>query len=171
MFSTISKLVSKLRDTEYRKAYIASQINIGIPYQLRALMKSRGWTQEQLAEQAGMLQPRISAMLSPGKTQPNIKTLRRLAEAFDCGLMVRFVPFSELVMRSERFDPESFSVKSFQQEDSEGRFGHRQSHSASGDVPAGTEGTNKSSTDIEPIGTVEEEEFKLLIRTESEERP
>ena len=112
----ISKLFTKLRNPEYRKAFVASQINIGIPFQLRALMKARGWTQEKLAERTGMLQPRISAMLKPGKTRPNIETLRRLAEAFDCGLVVRFAPFSELVRWSERFDPESFDVPPFTQE-------------------------------------------------------
>jgi transcriptional regulator with XRE-family HTH domain len=102
-----------LRDPEYRKAFVASQINMGLPFQLRALLKSRGKTQEWLAEKAGMLQPRISGLLNPGKTRPNIETLRRLAEAFDCGLAVRFVPFSELAGWSERFDPESFAVPEF----------------------------------------------------------
>jgi transcriptional regulator with XRE-family HTH domain len=111
----LSKLWKKLRDPEYRKAFVASQINIGIPFQIRALMKNREpkWTQEDLARKAGMLQPRISAMLRPGKTRPNIETLRRIAEAFDCGLVVRFVPFSELVLWSEKFDPDSFNVASF----------------------------------------------------------
>jgi len=112
----ISKLIRKLRDLEYRKAFVASQISIGIPFQVRALLKSRGWTQEQLADRAGMLQPRISAILTPGKTSLNIETLRRLAEAFDCGLSIQLVPFSELVRRSERFHPESLSIPSFHEE-------------------------------------------------------
>jgi transcriptional regulator with XRE-family HTH domain len=111
-----NQLVDKLRDPEYRAAFVASQINFGIPFQLRALLKARGKTQEWLAEKAGMLQPRISGLLSPGKTRPNIETLRRLAEAFDCGLAVRFVPFSELASWSEEFDPESFNIPSFDQD-------------------------------------------------------
>jgi transcriptional regulator with XRE-family HTH domain len=110
----ISKLVEKLKDPEYRKGFVASQINVGIPFQIRALLKSRlGWTQETLAEKAGMLQPRISGLMTPGKVRPNIETLRRIAEAFDCGLIVRFAPFSELARWSENFDPEEFSVPSF----------------------------------------------------------
>jgi transcriptional regulator with XRE-family HTH domain len=111
--TTIYKLGQKLRDAEYRKAFVASQINIGIPFQLRALLKSRCKTQEWLAEKAGMLQPRISGLLTPGKTRPNIETLRRLAEAFDCGLIVRFASFSEVAKWSEDFDPESFNVPTF----------------------------------------------------------
>ena len=112
--STISKIGSKLSDPGYRRAYVASQINVGIPFQLRALLKSRGKTQEWLAEKTGMLQPRISGLVTPGKTRPNIETLRRLAEAFDCGLTVRFVPFSELAKWSEGFDPENFMVPDFE---------------------------------------------------------
>jgi len=112
----ISKIVEKLRDASYRKAFVASQINIGISFQIRALMKARGWTQEKLAEKTGMLQPRISAILKPGRVRPNIETLRRIAEAFDCGLIVRFAPFGELARWSESFDPDTFNVPSFEQE-------------------------------------------------------
>jgi transcriptional regulator with XRE-family HTH domain len=111
--STISKVAEKLKDLAYRKSYIASQINIGIPFQIRALMKARGWTQETLAEKTGMLQPRISGLMKPGKTRPNIETLRRVAEAFDCALIVRFAPFSELARWAEDFEPDSFTVASF----------------------------------------------------------
>jgi len=76
-------------------------------------MKARGWTQGTLAKETGMLQPRISAILKPGKVRPNIETLRRIAEAFDCALLVRFAPFSELVQGSESFNPETFVVPSF----------------------------------------------------------
>ena len=113
-----SKTFEKLGNPEYRDAFVASQIEVGIPFQIRALMKERGWTQEQLAEKTGMRQPSVSGLMSPGKTKPNIETLRRLAKAFDCGLAVRFVPFSELVDWSENFDPESFSAVSFVEESS-----------------------------------------------------
>jgi len=115
-FSMISKLFAKLSDPEYRKAFVASQINVGIPFQIRALLKSRGWTQEELARRTGMLQPRISALLTPGRVRHNIETLRRIAEAFDCGLEVRFVPFGDLVFWSESFNPEHFNVPTFDKE-------------------------------------------------------
>jgi len=70
----IFKLWEKMKDPEYRRAFVASQINIGIPFQIRALLKSRpGWKQETLAERTGMLQPRISGLMTPGKTRPNMK--------------------------------------------------------------------------------------------------
>jgi transcriptional regulator with XRE-family HTH domain len=122
--NTISRLLEKLKDREYRRAFVASQINIGIPFQIGALMKAPGrdWTQKELAARTGMLQPRISAMLKPGATRPNIETLRRLADAFDCGLQVRFVPFTELVTWSQRFSPDTFEVPDYASEDKEGRL-------------------------------------------------
>ncbi len=109
-----SKLEGKLQNHAYRTAFVASQINVGIPFQIKALMKARGWTQDKLAERTGMLQPRISAVLKPGKVRPNIETLRRFAEAFDCGLLVRFAPFSELARWSDEFDPVRFDVPAFE---------------------------------------------------------
>jgi transcriptional regulator with XRE-family HTH domain len=110
-----SRLAEKLASPDYRKAFVASQINIGIPFQIRGLLKSRrGWTQKTLAELTGMLQPRISGLMTPGKVRPNIETLRRIAEAFDCGLIVRFAPFSEMAKWSEDFNPEEFGVPDFE---------------------------------------------------------
>jgi transcriptional regulator with XRE-family HTH domain len=125
--TTISKTADKLRDPARRKAFVASQINIGIPFQIRALMKQRGWTQKQLAKKTDMLQPRISGLMTAGKTHPNIETLRRIAEAFDCALLVWFAPFSELVRRSDAFDPEEFTVPSFDEEIERGAFIERKS--------------------------------------------
>ena len=115
--SSNSNLWERLRNEEYRRAFIGSQINIGIPFQIKALLKSRHWTQRDLAKQTGMLQPRISSLLTPGKTRPNIETLRRIADAFDCGLIVRFAPFSELSKWSNDFDPEAFCIPSFEEEE------------------------------------------------------
>jgi predicted XRE-type DNA-binding protein len=49
--------------TPCRDAFVVLHINGGIPFQIRALMKSRGWTQAQLAEKTHMLQPRISGLI------------------------------------------------------------------------------------------------------------
>ncbi len=111
--NTNSELVKKLSTPEFRGAFVASQINIGVPFQIRALRKERHWTQPELAERAGMKQSRISAMEKPGGPKLNIETLCRLASAFDVGLEVRFVPFGELIDHNDGFNPDSFSVKSF----------------------------------------------------------
>jgi transcriptional regulator with XRE-family HTH domain len=141
-WSMTSKIEGKLQDHAYRTAFVASQINIGIPFQIKALMKARGWTQEQLAERTGMLQPRISASLRPGKVRPNIETLRRFAEAFDCGLLVRFASFSELANWSDSFDPERFDVPAFEDE---ARLRESETNEESGYAVVGSSLTSSSS--------------------------
>ena len=100
----------------HRDAFVASQINVGLPFQIRALRKQRSLNQQELATMAGMLQPRISAMEQVGGGQLNLDTLRKLAAALDVGLLVKFVAFSELIKWSNDFSPDDFSVHSFDQE-------------------------------------------------------
>jgi transcriptional regulator with XRE-family HTH domain len=111
--NTQSSLAEQLREKEYRDAYVASQIRIGLPMQCRALRESREWTQPQLAEAAGMSQPRISEIERPGERKLNLETLLRLASAFDVGLQVRFVPFSRLVDDDDSIHFDSFYVSPF----------------------------------------------------------
>lgn len=124
--NTTSSLIGEMRDKDYRDAYVASQIRIGIPFQIRALRKSRGWKQDQLAEHAKMEQPRISEIEKPGERRPNIETLLRIAAAFDVGLEVRFLPYSELIDHSESFDPNDFRIKTFVEEIKERELAEQQ---------------------------------------------
>jgi transcriptional regulator with XRE-family HTH domain len=116
--NTRAQKIVRLKNKQYRDAFVASQISIGLPFQIRALRESpsRNWKQSELADRAGMLQPRISAMESPGGAKFSLETLRRLASAFDVGLIVKFAPFSELVEWSERFDPDAFNADSFEED-------------------------------------------------------
>jgi transcriptional regulator with XRE-family HTH domain len=71
-------------------------------------------TQQEFAAEAEMKQPRISAMENPGATKFNIETLVRLAAAFRVGLIVRFVPVSEMIDWENGFSQDSFSVTPFE---------------------------------------------------------
>ncbi|MFZ0337136.1 MAG: helix-turn-helix transcriptional regulator, partial [Terracidiphilus sp.] len=104
---------AEMREKEYRDGYVAAQISLGLPTKIRGLRMERKWTQGELARRAKMAQPRISEIETPGERKLNLDTLQRIASAFDVGLEVDFVPFGELISRSERFDPDSFSVQSF----------------------------------------------------------
>ncbi len=114
--NTKSSLVNELKDKQYRHAFVASQIRIGLPLQCRALREGRRWTQPQLAQAAGMSQPRISEIERPGERKLNIETLLRLAEAFDVALDVRFVTFREFVDTADGLDLDNFSVKPFEED-------------------------------------------------------
>jgi transcriptional regulator with XRE-family HTH domain len=111
--SAKSELVEKLKNKKYRSAYIRSQINVGIPMQIKFLRENLGWTQGALGKKAGMKQPRISAMERPGEVRFNIETLIRLASAFDVGLVVRFASYSEMLRLESQFNPNTFTIPSF----------------------------------------------------------
>ena len=108
-----SQWVEELHEKATRDAFVSSQMSIPLAFQILALREQRGMTQKQLADKAGMLQPRIAAMERPSGSEPNLRTLKRLASAFDVALIVRFAPFSELVEWAERFSPDTFIVPSF----------------------------------------------------------
>lgn len=91
------RMVDSLRDSEYRDMYVESQITEALALQIRLLRESHPWTQAQLGQRAGTSQVVISRLEDPDYGNFTLKTLRRLALAFDVALIVRFAPFSELV--------------------------------------------------------------------------
>lgn len=111
-----SSLMHELRDKEYRESFVASEISIGLPFQIRSLRKSRDLTQPELAEMAGMSQPRISEIETPGARNLSLDTLLRIAAAFDVALQVRFVSFGKLVGDSGSIDLNNFHVPAFAEE-------------------------------------------------------
>jgi transcriptional regulator with XRE-family HTH domain len=113
----ITKLLQKLKASRKRRElFVAGQIKTGIPFQIRALRDKKGWTQGELGAQLGMTQTNISRLESPGYGRLNITTLQRIAAAFDVGLIVRFVPFSELIGWVDKLSPDAVAPKSFDEE-------------------------------------------------------
>jgi len=113
------ELTKELQDKEGRDFYVADHINIGIPLQIRALREQKGreWTQQELAERAGMKQERISAIENPNyKNAFTLSTLLRLASAFDVALIVRFVPMGELVKWELSLSPDKLEAVSFEED-------------------------------------------------------
>jgi transcriptional regulator with XRE-family HTH domain len=108
-----SSLTNELRSKQYREAYVASQIKINLPFQIRALRKERGLSQVGLAALAKMAQPRISEIEKPDARSLNLETLQRVASGLDVGFQARFVSFGELVDWAEGFDPDLFHIPSF----------------------------------------------------------
>ena len=106
-----SELIFKLqRDVKFRAAYIRSKLNLLIPSQLRGLRLKGKTTQKQLADEAEMKQPRISAMERPGEIKFSLETLIRMAAVHKVGLPVRFVPFSEMLHWENDYSQDTFVV-------------------------------------------------------------
>jgi transcriptional regulator with XRE-family HTH domain len=91
-----------------RERFVASTLDKNLATQIRAIRDRQGLSQERLAELAGgMNQNAISRLESPTYGKPTITTLKRLAAAFDVGLVVRFVP---------GHSTEAFAVPNFDEE-------------------------------------------------------
>lgn len=107
----ISRLLNNL---DSRASYIRAKVSVLVPSQIRALrLKSTNPAmpyQRDLAKEAGMHQSRISMFETPGMANMTLETLSKIAAALRTGLIVRFVPFNEMLEWENRFYPESFDV-------------------------------------------------------------
>lgn len=107
------ELLSRLMDPEYRQEFISSEIDIGLPMQLREMREARGWKQSFVAEKTGTKQPRFSLMESPGYGNFSLNTLKKMAALFDVGLIVSFVPWGEMIDFVESMSHRRLSILSF----------------------------------------------------------
>jgi len=107
-----SHLIDKLKtNKKSRMAYVRAHLSVIIPSQIRALRRRRNdMKQKDLAREAGMAQPRIAVMERPGATNFNVETLVRLAAAFKVGIIVKFVPFSEMLKWENGFSQDAFDA-------------------------------------------------------------
>lgn len=107
-----AKMISKLKTSKLsRAAYMKGKLSVLIPAQIRALrLKSETPKQEDLAKEAEMKQSRISAVETPGAVNFNLETLIRLASALKVALLVKFVPFSDMLKWENEFNQDRFDV-------------------------------------------------------------
>ena len=110
------KLLAKLRNKEYRDAYVEEKVTTSLPFQIRALREQREWSQAELGNQAEMRQNAVSRLEDAESGTPSISTLLRLARAFDVALLVKFVPFTKLLSEFSDVSSEALAVSTFDHE-------------------------------------------------------
>lgn len=106
-------LVEELKDKEFRDSFVSEHVRTGIAYQITGLREEAGWSQSELGRRAGKPQNVISRLEDPEYGRPTIQTLLEIASAFDVALLVRFVPFSELLERTQDVTTAALRVPSF----------------------------------------------------------
>lgn len=113
-----STLISKLLSSvDTRTAYIKAKLGVLVPSQIRALRISSDMPrQSDLAQAAGLHQSRISMFETPGAANMTIETLSKLAAAFKVGLMVKFVPMSEMLQWENQYSQDTFEVVPLEQD-------------------------------------------------------
>lgn len=107
-----SKRISKLlRDQKSRASYIKSKLAVLVPAQIKALRLKSGMPRQlDLAREAHMYQSRISMFETPGQANLTLETLAKLAATFKTGLVVKFVPLSEMLRWENEFSQDKFDV-------------------------------------------------------------
>ena len=107
---------NKLQSKKYRQAFVLQAFKRIVPFQISAMRKQRGWSQEELAREANVTQGVISRAEDPDYGSLTIKTICRIAAGFDVAFVGRFVPFSELDQWFTNLSADSGIVPSFEEE-------------------------------------------------------
>ncbi len=94
--STFNEVWRKLQSKEYRSAFVKAQFKRLVPFQIRALRKQRGWSQEELAECSRLTQGVISRAEDSDYGNLTVNTILKIADGFDVAFVGRFAAFSEL---------------------------------------------------------------------------
>jgi transcriptional regulator with XRE-family HTH domain len=116
MNELVKTLTEEWKDKETRQVYCDEFLNASIATQIKVLRERRGLTQAQLAALADMKQPRIAAMEDVNYASWTINVLRRLAEAFDLTLTVKFESFGEKLKEIVIFSRENLEKPSFKED-------------------------------------------------------
>lgn len=114
MTATLTKrLFEKLTRKAYREAYVAEHVRTGIAYQIRALRDQRGWTQKKLSEVLNRPQSVVCRLEDPDYGKLSVQTLLNIASAFDVALLIKFVTFSDFLLRTRDVSPGALVAESF----------------------------------------------------------
>ncbi len=110
-------LVKKLKRKKYRDAYTEWNLKTGLACQIYSLRKTLGLTQEEFAEKIKTSQQVVSRIESDDYGKMTLGSLIKIAKGLDIGLLVKFVPFSEVVNDSVRDSNEILKASNILSED------------------------------------------------------
>jgi DNA-binding XRE family transcriptional regulator len=130
MKELVKTLAKEFHDKEYAHAYMEEFSNMAIAAQIKVLREQRDWTQKKLAEAAEMKQERICALEDVDYDAWTIKTLRKLAKAFDLTVKVSFEKFSSGILDISKIGSETLKRTSRAEDLTEfscNGYGHKES--------------------------------------------
>ena len=95
---TREQLAKLLQVPEFRRAFVDDYVQEMIAAQIRAMRERLALSQEQVGAAAGGIkQEQVSRLENPDYSGTTVNSLKRVAQAFDVGLIVRLAPFSEFI--------------------------------------------------------------------------
>jgi len=116
--STFEGVWGKLRNSKkYRESFVLSLFKRTVPFQIKALRKQRGWSQEELARRSQITQGVVSRTEDQDYGNLTVNTICRVAAGFDVAFIGKFVPFTELDRWFINLTEKTAQVSSFEEED------------------------------------------------------
>ena len=108
----VKGLAREFEDRQYAHAYMERHAVTRLAAQIHALRKQRNWSQEELAQRAGIAQERVSKIESADFESLTLKTLQKFSRAFDVNLFTSFQPFSQGVLDVVSLTKDRLEVRS-----------------------------------------------------------
>lgn len=105
-----------LNNKEYRDTLAIEHVNTTLAIQIRKMRENHKWSQNDLAGHLGKHQETISQWENPDYGRYSISTLKELAAIFDVALLVKFIPFSDMVQDMVNLSEDRLSPPSFNEE-------------------------------------------------------
>lgn len=113
---SMEKSFHRLKNKNARVAYVEAELANGIAHQIRILREQRGWTQTQLARKLKTTQAAVSRLENASYGRHSLKTLLQVGAAFDVGMFLRYMPFSQFMGATWDTRPEKFEADSYDDE-------------------------------------------------------
>src|SRR6266851_414635 len=114
MSERLERIYKLFKSQKSRASYIKAKLVVLVPAQIRALrLKSTNPPmpyQRDLAREAQVQQSRISMFETPGVANITLETLAKIAAGLRVGVIVKFVPFHEMLHWENSFSPDAFDV-------------------------------------------------------------
>lgn len=107
------RFADELNDKEMRDAYLDEKTRGRLALQIKENRIVREWSQAEMGERTGKPQSNIARLEDRDIARYTLTTLLEIAVAFDCGLIVEFVPYEDFLLRTSDFTPAKLRVPAF----------------------------------------------------------
>jgi len=111
-----AKLYRKLDNKDYRDAFVAEQIRVGLAFQIREMRSELHQEEFGALTSPHFAQKQISDFENPAKPFPSLPSLLRLASALDVGLVCHFAPYKEIVDRTLKLSTAQLTPTPYERE-------------------------------------------------------
>ena len=102
-------------EKDFRDSIVNSSVDHTIASQIKCIREDRGWSQAQLADFLASGQSAIARMEDAMYGSHSINTLKKLANIFDCGLVVRFVDHDAVALLMDHVSPAELAIKNYEE--------------------------------------------------------